>query len=50
MHVVVTAGEAFDAPGFFRLSYAASIDRLEEAARRLHAFIADVDAGKYASA
>jgi aspartate aminotransferase len=49
-HVVVTAGEAFDAPGFFRISYAASIDRLEEAARRLHAFIADLDAGKYASA
>jgi aspartate aminotransferase len=49
-HVVFTAGEAFDAPGFFRLSYAASIDRLEEAARRLHAFIADIDAGKYAKA
>jgi aspartate aminotransferase len=47
-HVVFTAGEAFDAPGFFRLSYAASLDRLEEAARRLHAFIADIDAGKYA--
>ena len=45
-HVVVTAGEAFDAPGFFRISYAASIDTLEEASRRLHAFIADVDAGK----
>lgn len=49
-HVVVTAGEAFDAPGFFRLSYAASIDRLEEAARRIHAFVADLDAGTYASA
>ena len=48
-HVVFTAGEAFDAPGFFRLSYAASIDKLEEAARRLHAFIADIDAGRYAS-
>ncbi len=48
-HVVLTAGEAFDAPGFFRLSYAASIDRLEEAARRLQAFIADIDAGKYQS-
>ena len=46
-HVVVTAGEAFDAPGFFRLSYAASMDRLEEAARRIHAFVADIDAGKY---
>jgi aspartate aminotransferase len=48
-HVVVTAGEAFDAPGFFRLSYAASTARLEEAARRFHAFIADVDAGRYAT-
>ena len=48
-HVVLTAGEAFDAPGFFRLSYAASIERLEEAARRLQAFIADIDAGKYQS-
>ena len=47
-HVVVTAGEAFDAPGFFRLSYAASTERLEEAARRFDAFVADVDAGKYA--
>lgn len=46
-HVVVTAGEAFDAPGFFRLSYAASVDRLEEAARRFHAFIAAIDAGQY---
>ncbi|WP_291982957.1 pyridoxal phosphate-dependent aminotransferase [Luteitalea sp.] len=44
-HVVVTAGEAFDAPGFFRVSYAASMERLEEAARRIHAFIGDLDAG-----
>lgn len=46
-HLVLTAGEAFDAPGFFRLSYAASIETLDEAARRLRAFIADVDAGRY---
>ncbi len=46
-HLVVTAGEAFDAPGFFRISYAASTAQLEEAARRLHAFVADVDAGRY---
>ena len=46
-HVVVTAGEAFDAPGFFRISYAASTEVLAEAARRIHAFIADVDAGRY---
>jgi aspartate aminotransferase len=34
-HVVATAGEAFDAPGFLRLSYAASLDRLREGATRL---------------
>ncbi len=37
--VAVTAGEAFDAPGFIRLSYAAAQDRLEEGARRLVAFV-----------
>lgn len=49
-HVVVTAGEAFDASGFFRISYAASNEILAEAARRIHAFVADVDAGKYQQA
>ena len=39
-HVAVTAGEGFDAPGFFRLSYATSIERLKEGTDRLHAFIA----------
>lgn len=39
-HVAVTAGEGFDAPGFFRLSYATSMERLEEGVRRIHAFIA----------
>jgi aspartate aminotransferase len=39
-HVAVTAGEGFDAPGFFRLSYATSIDRLREGVDRIHAFIA----------
>jgi aspartate aminotransferase len=33
--VAVTPGEAFDAPGFIRLSYAASMDALEEGSRRL---------------
>jgi aspartate aminotransferase len=37
--VALTAGEAFDAPGFIRISYATSMDRLEEGARRIHAFI-----------
>jgi aspartate aminotransferase len=49
-HVVVTAGEAFDAPGFFRLSYAASTDRLEEAARRFGEFVAAIDRGDHAAA
>ncbi len=39
-HVAVTAGEGFDAPGFFRLSYATSMDRLKEGVDRLHAFVA----------
>lgn len=39
-HVVLTAGEAFDAPGFVRLSYAASTALLDEAARRIHRFLA----------
>lgn len=44
-HLVITPGEAFDTPGFVRLSYAASVDRLDEAARRVHAFLAEIDAG-----
>jgi aspartate aminotransferase len=39
-HVAVTAGEGFDAPGFFRLSYATSMERLKEGTDRMHAFIA----------
>ncbi|MEW6321147.1 MAG: pyridoxal phosphate-dependent aminotransferase [Acidobacteriota bacterium] len=38
-HVAVTAGEGFDAPGFFRLSYATSLDRLKEGVDRIHAFV-----------
>jgi aspartate aminotransferase len=38
--VAVTPGEAFDAPGFIRISYATSIDQLREGSRRLLAFIA----------
>lgn len=37
-HVALTPGEAFDAPGFLRLSYAASVDRLAEGAERLKRF------------
>lgn len=38
-HVAVTAGEAFDAPGFLRISYATSLDRLREGTHRLLNFI-----------
>ena len=34
-HVVTTAGEAFDAPGYLRISYANSLERLREGATRL---------------
>jgi aspartate aminotransferase len=37
-HVVTTAGEAFDAPGYIRLSYATSLDRLREGVTRLIRF------------
>lgn len=37
-HVVTTAGEAFDAPGFLRLSYAASLETLREGITRLIRF------------
>jgi aspartate aminotransferase len=39
VRVAVTAGEGFDAPGFFRLSYATSLDRLREGVNRINAFI-----------
>jgi aspartate aminotransferase len=41
--VAVTPGEAFDAPGFVRLSFATAIETLEEGARRLLAFTAAHD-------
>jgi aspartate aminotransferase len=37
-HVVTTAGEAFDMPGYLRLSYATSLDRLREGITRLIRF------------
>ena len=37
-HVVTTAGEAFDAPGFVRLSYATSLEKLHEGITRLARF------------
>ena len=44
-HVAVTAGEAFDAPGFLRLSYAASLPRLREGVDRLRQFVGELDRG-----
>ncbi|MEY4637403.1 MAG: hypothetical protein RJA55_3201 [Acidobacteriota bacterium] len=41
--VAVTPGEGFDAPGFFRLSYATSIDRLREGVNRMFAFVAAME-------
>ena len=37
-HVVTTPGEAFDTPGFLRLSYATSLERLREGVTRLIRF------------
>jgi aspartate/methionine/tyrosine aminotransferase len=37
--VAVTPGEAFDAPGFIRISYAAALETLREGARRLLSFV-----------
>ena len=37
-HVVVTPGEAFDAPGYVRISYATSMERLREGANRILRF------------
>jgi aspartate aminotransferase len=37
--VALTAGEAFDAPGYLRISYAASLDRLQEGATRILQFV-----------
>ena len=37
-YVVVTAGEAFDAPGYLRISYATSMEQLREGADRILRF------------
>lgn len=45
-HVALTAGEAFDAPGFLRISYATSDERLREGAARIHRFVQALDRGE----
>ena len=37
--VALTAGEGFDAPGFLRISYATSLDRLREGTARILEFV-----------
>ena len=43
-HVALVPGEAFGAPGFLRLSYATSIERIEEGLRRLNKFFTRAEA------
>jgi aspartate aminotransferase len=38
-HVALTAGEGFDAPGYFRISYATSLERLREGVTRIREFV-----------
>jgi len=45
-HVVVTAGEAFDAPGYLRISYATSMEQLREGADRILRFAESVHPAK----
>lgn len=40
-HVALTPGEGFDAPGFVRISYATSLDRLREGVTRIARFVRD---------
>ena len=42
--VAVTPGEGFDAPGYFRLSYATSIERRKEGADRIKTFVQALEA------
>ncbi|HXX14089.1 MAG TPA: pyridoxal phosphate-dependent aminotransferase [Candidatus Eremiobacteraceae bacterium] len=43
-HVALVPGEAFGAPGYLRLSYATSVERIEEGLRRLNRFFARAEA------
>ena len=40
-HVAVVPGEAFGAPGYIRMSYATSLDRIEEGLKRLAKFFGE---------
>lgn len=43
-HVALVGGESFGAPGFLRLSYATSLERIEEGLRRLGKFFSRAEA------
>ncbi len=43
-HVALTAGEAFEAPGFLRISYATSMEQLQEGVKRIQAFVGKLEA------
>jgi aspartate aminotransferase len=43
-HVALVPGEAFGAPGYLRLSYATSLERIDEGLRRLERFFTRVEA------
>jgi aspartate aminotransferase len=45
-HVALTAGEGFDAPGFFRISYATSVAQLREGVTRIHEFVRRRELGR----
>jgi aspartate aminotransferase len=45
-HVAVTAGEGFDAPGYLRISYAASMEDLREGANRMLRFAESLQPAK----
>ena len=42
--VALVPGDAFGAPGYLRLSYATSIDRIDEGLRRLDRFFSRAEA------
>ena len=44
--VAITPGEAFDAPGFIRISYATSMDQLKRGADRIIAFVQSLEGRK----
>ncbi|HVA93931.1 MAG TPA: pyridoxal phosphate-dependent aminotransferase [Candidatus Dormibacteraeota bacterium] len=45
-HLVVVPGDAFGTPGYLRLSYATSIERIEEGLRRLEQFFSLAEAAR----